>query len=65
MWKASWDLFHKETQDNIKPSEIKFEDPKEFFLAKEWNSFHLLGKKLDYLHLNTSRKAGAFPHGKQ
>jgi len=21
------------------------------FLGKEWNSFHLLGKKLDYLHL--------------
>ena len=27
------------------------DDIKEAFLAKEWNSFHLLVKKLDYLHL--------------
>ena len=26
------------------------------FLAKEWKSFHLLGKKLDYLHLKDSLK---------
>ena len=26
-------------------------DMKEAFLAKEWNSFHLSRKKLDYLHL--------------
>ena len=25
-------------------------DVKEVFLVKEWNSFHLYGKKLDYLH---------------
>jgi hypothetical protein len=23
----------------------------EAFLIKEWNSFHLIGKELDYLHL--------------
>ena len=34
------------TQPDRKPHLIK-----EAFLAKEWNSFHLFGKKLDYLHL--------------
>ena len=31
-------------------------DIKEAFLAKEWNSFHLLGEKLDYLHLKNFLK---------
>ena len=30
-------------------SKIIFDDIKEVFLAKEWNSFHLLGKTLDFL----------------
>jgi len=51
MWKASWGLSHWETHDNPTTSKITFNDIKEAFLAKEWNSFHLSGKKLDYLHL--------------
>ena len=31
--------------------ETTYVDVKEVFLAKEWNSFHLFGKKLDYPHL--------------
>lgn len=27
---------------------------KHVFPAKDWNSFHFMGKKLDYLHLNES-----------
>ena len=33
-------------------SKIAYDDIKEAFLAQEWNSFHLLGKKLDDLQLN-------------
>ena len=51
MWKASCGLYHWETHENPTTSKITFDDIKEAFLAKEWNSFHLLGKKLDYLHL--------------
>ena len=43
MWKASW------RQANN--SKITYHNIKEYFLPKEWNSFHLLGKHLDYLHL--------------
>ena len=51
MWKISWGLSHWQTQD--KPNHIKtrYDDIKEAYLAKECNSFHLLGKKLDCLHL--------------
>ena len=31
-------------------------DIKEAFLAKEWNTFHSCGKKLDYLHLKNFLK---------
>ena len=37
-------------------SDIAFDDIKEVFLTKEWNSFHFLGKKLDYLHLKNFLK---------
>ena len=30
---------------------VAYNDIKEIFLAKEWNFFHVLGKKLDFLHL--------------
>ena len=46
MWKASWDLSHWEACDNLNTSKITYGDIKEAFLAKEWNSFHFLGKKL-------------------
>ena len=51
MWKVSWGLSHWESHDNPTTSKIAFNDIKEAILAKEWNSFQLLGKKLDYLHL--------------
>ena len=51
MWKTSWDLCHRETHDNPTTSKTTYDVIKEVFLAKEWNSFHLYGKKLDYLHL--------------
>ena len=34
-----------------KPSSFEIDDLKATFLTREWNSFHLLGKRLDYLHL--------------
>jgi hypothetical protein len=49
MWKASWGLSHR--GDNPTTSKFTFVNIKEVFLAKESNSFHLLGRKLDYLHL--------------
>ena len=51
MRKASRGLSHRGTHDNRTTSKITNDDIKEAFLAKEWNSFHLLGKKLDYLNL--------------
>ena len=51
MWKTSWGLSHHDTHDNPTTPEITHDDIKEAFLAKEWNFFHLLWKKLDYLHL--------------
>ena len=44
-------LPHWETHDNPTTSKTTSVDIKEDFLAKEWNSFHLHGKKLDYPHL--------------
>ena len=54
IWKASWGLSHH--GDNPTTSQITFVNIKEVFLAKEWNSFHLSGKKLDYLHLKNLLK---------
>ena len=51
MWKASWDYSHWEIYDNPTSPKIIFDDLKKAFLAKEWSSFHLSGKKLDYIHL--------------
>ena len=52
MWKASWGISHWDTHDKPTTSKIVFDDIKEVFHAKKWNFFHLLGKQLDYLHLN-------------
>jgi hypothetical protein len=51
MWKTSWGLSHWGTYDNLTTSETTYVDIKEAYLAKEWNPFHLFGKKLAYLHL--------------
>ena len=54
MWKKSWGLSHWEP---MTPNHIKkttYVDTKEVFLSKEWNSFHLFGKKLYYLRLKDS-----------
>ena len=51
MRKTSWGLFHWETMTTQAHKKIACDDIKEAFLAKEWNSFHLLCKKVDYLHL--------------
>ena len=45
-------LSHWRTHDNPTPLKIIFDDLKKAILAKEWNSFHPLRKKLDYIHLN-------------
>jgi hypothetical protein len=55
-WKTSWGLSHWETHDNPTTSKTICVGIKEGFLAKEWNSFHLLRKKLDYLHLKNFLK---------
>ena len=47
MWNASWGLSHWET-NNIKNHIVYYE---EVFFAKMWNSLHLSGKKLSYIHL--------------
>jgi hypothetical protein len=39
------------TYDNPTTLKTTYVDIKEMFLAKEWNFFHLSGKKLDSLHL--------------
>jgi hypothetical protein len=49
---------HWDTHGNPTTSKITYDDLKEAFLAKEWNSFHLSGKKLDYLHLKDFLKDG-------
>ena len=38
------------------PSKTTFDDIIVAFIAKEWNSFHLFGKKLYYLQLKDFRK---------
>ena len=51
MWKTSWGLSHW-TPMTTQPHLIPYDDDiKKAFLVKEWSSFHLLGKKLDYRHL--------------
>ena len=44
-------MFSLGTIDNPTTSKITFHDVKEAILAKVWNSFNLLGKKLDYINL--------------
>ena len=44
-------LSHWETHDNPTTSKPTNVDIKGACLVEEWNSFHLSGKKLDYLHL--------------
>jgi hypothetical protein len=51
MWKISWGLSYWETCDNLTTSITTYVSIKEAFLAKKWNTSHLSGKKLDYLHL--------------
>jgi hypothetical protein len=48
-----------------KPSSFKIDDLKAPFLTKEWNSFHLLGKILDYLHLKDFLKCQCKLYSKQ
>ena len=66
MWKASCGLSQWETYDNPTPSIITFDDLKEDFLAKVWNSFHLSGKKLDFtskIFSNTNMNCTLSNHG--
>ena len=51
MSKTSWGLSHWVSHDNSTTSKEAYDDIKEVFLVKQWNSFHLTGKNLDYLHL--------------
>ena len=51
MWKALWGLSRWETHNNAMTSKIALAYIK-VFLDDEWHSFHLLGKKLDCLHLH-------------
>ena len=60
MLKASWGLSHLETRDNLTTLIVK-----ETFLANQWNSFHLLGKKLDHIHLKEFLKYEWEPYSKQ
>jgi hypothetical protein len=52
MWKASYGISYWDTHDKPTTSKIVFDDIEEVFHAKKWNFFHLLGKQLDYLHLD-------------
>ena len=54
-----------EPHDNPTTLKIAYDDIKEVFLAKEWNSFHLSRKKLDYLHLKDFLKYKCELHLKQ
>ena len=49
MWKTSRGLSYWETHDKPTTSKTTYVDIKEAFLAKEWDSFHLSGKKLDWM----------------
>ena len=53
---TSWGLSHWETYDNPPTSKTTNVDNKWVFLAKEWNSFHIYEKKLDYIHLKAFLK---------
>ena len=45
-------LSHWEIHDNPITSYIALDDIKKVYLAKVWNNtFHIVGKKLDHLHL--------------
>ena len=50
-WKASGAYLTRKTHDNPTPPIITFDDLKEVFLAKEWDSFHFSRKNVDRLHL--------------
>jgi hypothetical protein len=50
-WKASWGLPKSETLDIPTPPKITVDAIKYAFLAKEWNSFQLTRRRLDYLNL--------------
>ena len=50
VWKAQWGLPQWKTHDILTLPKTTFGALKETFLAKEWNSFHLMGKKLYYVH---------------
>ena len=39
------------THDIPTPPKITFDAPKQDFVAQEWHYVHLMGKKLDYVHL--------------
>ena len=60
IWKTCWGLSHHGY--NPTSSEFTFDNIKEAFLAREWNSFHFFGKKLDYLHLKEFLKYGCELH---
>ena len=51
MWKASWGLSCWKPHNNPTTSKTALVDTKEVFLTQEWNSFHLSGKNLDFIHL--------------
>jgi len=63
MWKTHWGLSHHGY--NPTSSKITFDNIKEVFFAREWNSFHFFGKKLDYLHLKDFLKYECELHLKQ
>jgi hypothetical protein len=63
MWKTHWGLSHHGY--NPTSSKITFDNIKEAFFAREWNSFHFFGKKLDYLHLKDFLKYKCELHLKQ
>ena len=51
MWKASWGLFHGETQDTPTSSKFNFGwSQRGIFLVGQLDSFNLSRKKLDHLH---------------
>jgi hypothetical protein len=65
VWKALQYLSQQESHDNPTTSKIALDDIKEVFLAKEWNSFHLSEKKIDYLHLKDFLKYECELYSKQ
>ena len=51
MWRTSWVDLIGNPMTTPTTSKATYVDIKDAFLAKQWNFFHLSGKKLDYLHL--------------